>query len=103
VGRLRRHPWFLALLIWTGLLALAILPRVPGATRPFPPCNYQGSTFQDPALPTCPMDMFNVDALFVFLVVALWIVGVIVGCAAFAVSRLGRWLAHRRSSTSPQS
>jgi hypothetical protein len=86
-----RNRWVLVLILWTGLIAFAIVLNLPGATRAFPPCDYG----TDPSLPRCPPDAVNVDALWIIVLSVLWVGGVVAEGATFVVWRLWRWLARR--------
>lgn len=84
-----RNRWVLVLILWTGLIAFAIVLNLPGATRAFPPCDYG----TDPSLPDCPPDAVNVDALWIIVLSVLWVGGVVAEGATFcrlAVMALAR-------------
>jgi hypothetical protein len=83
--------WLLVLILWTGLIAVGIVLNLPGATREFPPCDYG----TDPSLEDCPADAVNVDALWIVVLAVLWVGGVVVEGAAFAVWWFWRELARR--------
>jgi hypothetical protein len=89
-GRLRRHPWLLTLAAWTVLIAVLVVPLLPAASAPFPPCNPGGAINPDPSLLTCPMDDANYEAIAVFLYLVLWAFGILVLVVAFAISRMAR-------------
>ena len=91
-----RSPWFRALLLLTAAVAVMVLPLLPEAMTPFPPCDYHGITNPDPALPTCPPDNANYAAIGASLLVLLWLVAVSIGLIAFALTRLLR--RHGRAS-----
>lgn len=88
--RLLRSGWIRAFLVWTAIIAVLIVPMWPAATTAFPPCNSGGATSPDPALPTCPPDNANYEAIGVFLYAVLWLIGAIIMLVAFAVSRARR-------------
>lgn len=94
--RLLQSPWFRALLIWTVVIAVLVVPLWPAASTPFPACNYPGAVAPDNGLATCPPDNANYEAIGVSLLVLLWLAGVLVGFIAFALSRFLRW--RRRDS-----
>ena len=66
------------------------MPLWPAATTPFAPCAWPGVAAPDPALPPCPPDDANYEAIGVFLLLVLWAVGVVVLVVAFAVARVRR-------------
>jgi len=90
LARLRRHPWRLTLAAWTVLIAVLVVPLLPAASAPLPPCNPSGAINPDPSLITCPMDDANYEAIAVFLYLVLWAFGILVLVVAFAVSRIAR-------------
>ena len=96
MGRLIRNPWLQALLIWTAILAVLVIPLLPDAMTPLPPCNYHGVVNPDPALPTCPPDDANYAAIGAWLLALLWLAGGLIGLVAFGLTRLVRRLAQRR-------
>jgi hypothetical protein len=85
-----RSPWFRALLILTAAVAVLVIPLLPEAMTPLPPCNYHEATNPDPALPTCPPDNANYGAIGVALLILLWLVAASVGLIAFALTRFLR-------------
>jgi hypothetical protein len=94
--RLFQSPWFRALLIWTAIVAVLVIPLLPEAMTPFPPCNYHGAVNQDPGLPTCPPDNANYGAIGLALLVLLWLAVASIGLIAFAVTRFLRWRMQQR-------
>ena len=86
--RLLRNRWLVVLVIWTAFLAVPAVQLWPAANTPTPPCNYHGSGIQDPALPPCPPDGANYEAIGLSLLVVLWLAGVIIGLGALGISRL---------------
>ncbi len=89
--RLIQSSWFRALLIWTAIVAVLVIPLLPEALTPLPPCNYHGAVNQDPALPTCPPDNANYVAIGMSLLVLLWLAVASIGLIAFALTRVLRW------------
>ena len=85
-----RSPWFRALLILTAVVAVLVIPLLPEAMTPLPPCNYHVDTNPDPALPTCPPDNANYGAIGVSLLLLLWLAAVSVGLIPFALTRFLR-------------
>ncbi|HYI66951.1 MAG TPA: hypothetical protein VEW95_08525 [Candidatus Limnocylindrales bacterium] len=85
--RLLRNRWLVVLVIWTAFLAIPAVQLWPAANTPAPACNYHGSGIQDPALPPCPPDGANYEAIGLSLLVVLWLAGVTIGLGALAVSR----------------
>jgi hypothetical protein len=96
---LPRNPWLRSFVIWTALIALLIVVRLPGASVSPAPCNAHGTGNPDPALPLCGLDDFNADGLVIFLLVVLWFGGIAVEAVAFAVARLANWLRRPRESS----
>jgi hypothetical protein len=92
VRRLIRRRWFVVLLVWTAFLAIPLVQLWPEATATLPPCNYHGAANQDPALPPCPPDDANYEAIGVSLLIVVWLVGVVIGTIALGIS----WLVRRR-------
>jgi hypothetical protein len=90
MNRLFRNPWLRALLIWTVIVAALVIPLLPEAMTPLPPCNYREVINPDPALPPCPMDDANYAAIGVALLVLLWLVVAVIGLSAFALTRFLR-------------
>jgi hypothetical protein len=88
--RILRNPWSRALLIWSFMFALLVMPLWPAASTPLPACNYPGAVGPDNGLPTCPPDNANYEAIGISLLVLLWLAGVFVGFIAFALSRFLR-------------
>ena len=86
--RLLRNRWLVVLLVWTAFIAIPVVQLWPAANTPPPACNYQGSGIQDPALPPCPPDDANYEAIGMSLLIVLWLAGVIIGLSAFGISRL---------------
>jgi hypothetical protein len=83
------------LLIWTAFLAIPVVQLWPEATAPSPLCNSQGAGNQDPALPTCPPDNANYEAIGISLLIVLWLAGVVVALIALGISWLARWRKER--------
>ena len=88
--RLLRNRWLVVLVIWTAFLAVPAVQLWPAANAPTAPCNYHGSGVQDPALPPCPPDGANYEAIGLSLLIVLWLGGVIIGLAVFGIARLVR-------------
>lgn len=88
---LLRRRGLLVLLIWTALIAVPVVQLRPAANTPSPPCNYQGAGNQGPALPTCPPDDANYEAIGMSLLILLWLAGVIIGLIAMGISWFVRW------------
>ena len=84
------NPWFRALLILTAVVAVLVIPLLPEAMTPLPPCNYHGDPNPDPALPSCPPDNANYAGIGVFLLVLLWLAAASIGLIAYALTRLLR-------------
>jgi hypothetical protein len=93
---LTRNPWLRTFVIWTAIIALLIVLRLPGASVSPAPCNALGAGNPDPAFPTCAIDDFNADGLLIFLLVVLWIGGIAIEAVAFAISRLANRLRRPR-------
>lgn len=90
VRRLLRNRSLVVLLIWTAFIAIPVVQLWPAASTLLPPCNYHGSGIQDPALPPCPPDGANYEAIGVSLLVVLWLAGLTIGLSALAISRFLR-------------
>ena len=78
------------------MVAVLVIPLLPEAMTPFPPCNYHGVVNPNPALPTCPLDSANYAAIGLSLLVLLWLAVASIGLTAFALTRLVRWLRQQR-------
>lgn len=93
---LLRRRGLLVLLIWTAFIAVPVVQLWPAANTTSPPCNYQGAGNQDPALPTCPPDDANYEAIGMSLLILLWLAGIVIGLIAVGVS----WFVRRRTQAS---
>ncbi len=82
--------WLWVLLIWTSFIAVPMVLLWPAATAQPSACNYQGAVNQDPALPTCPPDNANYEAILMSLLILLWLAGTVIGLGAVAISRFVR-------------
>jgi hypothetical protein len=90
VRRLVRNRLIWVLLIWTVFIAVPIVLLWPAANAPLPPCNYPGGGAQDPALPTCPPDNANYEAILMSLLVLVWLAGIVCGLISLGISRFLR-------------
>jgi hypothetical protein len=77
-------------LIWTAFIAVPVVLLWPAANAPLAPCNYRGAGNQDPALPTCPPDNANYEAVLMSLLIVVWLAGIVIGLALLAISRFLR-------------
>ena len=87
---LLRSPWLRAFLLWTALIAIMIVPLWPAATTPFAPCALHGAAFPDPALPPCPPDNANYEGIGIFLLLLLWVGGVVILMVGSHIARVAR-------------
>jgi hypothetical protein len=90
VRNLLRSPWIRAFLLWTALIAILVVPLWPAATTPFAPCVGPGEASPDPALPPCPPDDANYEGIGIFLLLVLWIAGVVILFVGFVIARVAR-------------